>query len=285
MWGQLPPAVRAAGLRPGPLEFLPPTSPMLPRLIPSRSRAVLPTILRLEKEDLLSKGTHQLLIKKDPASPNAVAALEDDPFYQSICAPHAGDSARRRAVLAEYFDYSIQEGREVGRCVHLADEACGVAVWLLPQAPEVESQAAQQKRTFLETALAPEGCANYYCIINFMSAKAASLVDDAAWYLSIVAVDPAAQGQGLGRKLLEPTIAEAHRAGATCYLETFSQRNLSFYQRLGFAPAARFTEPTTGADYTLMVRPPGKLRRTDSARGPSVCGKLSSKKLANLRAQ
>jgi GNAT superfamily N-acetyltransferase len=89
-----------------------------------------------------------------------------------------------------------------------------------------------------------------------MSAKSATLVDDAAWYLSIVGFDPAAHGKGLGRKLLEPTIAEADRAGVTCYLETFSQRNLSFYQRLGFTTAARFTEPTTGAEYTVMVRHP-----------------------------
>jgi hypothetical protein len=58
--------------------------------------------------------------------------------------------------------------------------------------------------------------------------------------------------------LLEPTIAEADHASVTCYLETFGQRSLSFYQRLGFAAAARFTEPTTGADYTVMVRHPGK---------------------------
>jgi ribosomal protein S18 acetylase RimI-like enzyme len=197
------------------------------------------------------------VLKTDPASRSAVAALENDPFYRSICAPNGGDTVGRRAVLEKYFDYSIQEGRELGRCVHLADQTRGVAVWLLPQAPEVESQAAQQKRAFLEAALSAEGCANYYRIINFMSAKAASLVDDAAWYLSIVAVDPAVQGQGLGRKLLEPTIAEADHASVTCYLETFGQRSLSFYQRLGFAAAARFTEPTTGADYTVMVRHPG----------------------------
>jgi GNAT superfamily N-acetyltransferase len=65
---------------------------------------------------------------------------------------------------------------------------------------------------------------------------------------------PRLRVQGLGRKLLEPTLEEADRAGVTCYLETFSQRNLSFYQRLGFAAAARFTEPTTGAEYTVMVR-------------------------------
>jgi GNAT superfamily N-acetyltransferase len=194
------------------------------------------------------------LVKTDPATPCAVAALEDDPFYRSICAPYAADTVRRRAVLAKYFDYSIQEGRELGRCIHLAG-ARGVALWLLPQPPEVKSRAAERKRSFLKAALTTEGCANYCGIIEFMSAKSAALVDEAAWYLSIVAVDPAVQGQGLGGKLLEPTIAEADRAGLTCYLETFSQRNLSFYQRLGFVDAARFTEPTTAAEYTVMVRP------------------------------
>jgi len=211
---------------------------------------------------LVSEGTPKHMVKTDPASSSAVAALEDDPFYRSICAPYESDTFRRRAVLAKYFDYSIQEGRELGRCVHLADEARGVAVWLLPQSPELESQAAERKRTFLRAALSAEGCANYYRIIEFMSAKAAALIDEAAWYLSIVAVDPAVQGQGLGSKLLEPTIAEADRSGVTCYLETFSQRNLSFYQRLGFAAAARFTEPTTGAEYTVMVRRPGKSPRS-----------------------
>jgi GNAT superfamily N-acetyltransferase len=209
----------------------------------------------------VSEGTPKQVVKTDPASSIAVAALEDDPFYRSICAPYDGNTVRRRAVLAKYFDYSIQEGRELGRCVHLAHEAHGVAVWLLPQSPEVESQAAERKRTFLKAALTAEGCANYYRIIEFMSAKSATLVDEAAWYLSIVAVDPGAQGQGLGRKLLEPTIAEADRAGVTCYLERFSQPNLSFYQRLGFAAAARFTEPTTGADYIVMLRHSGEKAR------------------------
>jgi GNAT superfamily N-acetyltransferase len=163
--------------------------------------------------------------------------------------------------LTRYFAYSIREGKEIARCVHLADRAVGVAVWLLPQAPEVEARAAHDKRLFLEATLHVEGCTNYYRIVDFMSAKAACVVDDDAWYLSIVAVDPKAQGQGLGRKLLEPTIAEADRASAMCYLGTFNPRNLSFYERLGFATEARFTEPTTGAGYALMVRYPAEYRR------------------------
>src|ERR1700730_5099201 len=204
----------------------------------------------------MSEHEHKHVVIVDPACASAVAALENDPFYRSICGTYVRDAVGRRVVLAQYFAYSIQEGRDIGRCLHLADRTRGVAVWLLPQAPDVLSRAARSKRVFLETTLDAEGCANYYRIVNFMSTKAASVVDDDAWYLSIVAVDPTAQGQGLGRKLLEPTIAEADRVSATCYLETFSPRNLPFYERLGFATEAQLTEPTPGADYAVMVRHP-----------------------------
>ena len=158
--------------------------------------------------------------------------------------------------MEQYFTYSVQEGRDFGRSVHLPDPARGVAVWLLPQTPDDESRATDNKRVFLDATLGAQGWSNYYHIVDFMSAKATSVVADDAWYLSIVAVDPAAQGQGLGRKLLEPTIAEADRASATCYLETFTPRNLVFYERLGFVIKARFAEPTAGADYFVMVRYP-----------------------------
>jgi ribosomal protein S18 acetylase RimI-like enzyme len=204
----------------------------------------------------MSEQKQKPVVRMDPACGSAVAALEDDPFYRSICGASVSDAGQRRAVLEQYFDYSIQEGRDIGRCVHLEDRTRGVAVWLLPQTPEVQARAAKNKRAFLERALDAEGCANYYRIVDFMHGKAVRVVHGDAWYLSIVAVDPALQGQGLGRKLLELTIVEADGVGATCYLETFSARNPSFYERLGFATKARFTEPTTGAEYAVMVRYP-----------------------------
>lgn len=194
----------------------------------------------------------------DPASTSAVAALEDDPFYLSICSPHAHDAIRRHALLERYFTYSIQEGKDSGRCVHLEDSTHGLAVWLLPQPPDAHSRSARNKRAFLQATLDPEGCANYYRIVNYMSAKSSDIVGPGAWYLSIITVNPSLQGRGLGRQLLAPTLAEADDLGATCYLETFSLRNHSFYERLGFTTKARFIEPTTAAAYALMLRPPAK---------------------------
>ncbi len=210
----------------------------------------------------MSEHEQKHVVSSDPACASVVAALEYDPFYCSICVASGRDAIHRRAVLAQYFAYSIQEGSEIGRCVHLADPTRGVAVWLLPRTPDVQARAAYNKRVLLKTTLDAEGCANYYRIVTFMSTKAASVVDAEAWHLSIVAVDPTAQGQGFGRKLLEPTLAEADRVSAT-YLETFSPRTRSFYERLGFATQVRFAEPTTGADYALMVHSPSAPMEND----------------------
>jgi ribosomal protein S18 acetylase RimI-like enzyme len=208
----------------------------------------------------MSEQESKRMVKLDPACVSAVAALEDDPFYRSICGAHANDASLRRPILAEYFAYSIQEGADIGRCGHLEDRSLGVAVWLLPQALDVQERATASKRDFLGATLDARGCANYDRIIELMHNNAARVVGGNAWYLSIVAVDPAAQGRGLGRKLLAPTLAEADSVSATCFLETFSPRNIPFYERLGFSIKARFAEPTTGADYAVMARVPSIVR-------------------------
>jgi len=192
----------------------------------------------------------------DPACVGAVAALEHDPFYRCISSELGRDEAGRRAVLTKYFDYSIRQGARIGRVVHLEQADAGAAVWTLPQPREVREHEALQKHAFLRVALGEHGCLSYDRIVSYMSARAAAVVESDAWYLSIVAVAPHAQGRGLGARLLAPTLAEADEAGAICYLETFNPRSLPFYERLGFVAKAEFDEPTTRAQYAIMARIP-----------------------------
>jgi ribosomal protein S18 acetylase RimI-like enzyme len=77
-----------------------------------------------------------------------------------------------------------------------------------------------------------------------------------AWYLSIIGVSPAAQGLGVGRGLVQTTLAEADHAGAACFLETFVPRNLAFYERLGFGVVTSHKEPVTSEEYFIMHRTP-----------------------------
>jgi len=197
-----------------------------------------------------------MLLPLDPAAPGLVAALENDPFYRSISTGFEPDVSAAREALAGNFTYSIGEASALGRCVRPSDPSLGVAAWLLPVSAAVHQQVAAGKRAFLHENLSPAGARNYDRIIEFMHAKSATVVAAGAWYLSIVAVAPTAQGRGLGQQLLAPTLTEADARGAVTYLETFTPRNLAFYQRLGFSPVANFHEPTSNSDYHLLTREP-----------------------------
>lgn len=206
-------------------------------------------------------------------SPATVAALIDslryDPFYVKITEEFAHNEARRRQALARYFDYSMSEGARMGRLVVWPDPSVGAAVWLLPAETSAYDAEAKAKAAFLATALGATGADAHRRIIDFMRPRALAVVAESAWYLSIVGVAPSAQGQGIGRRLIEPTLAEADDAGVECYLETFDRQNSGFYQRLGFSAVGSHAEPVTGATYTIMRRNP-KARSAPSGRASTV---------------
>jgi GNAT superfamily N-acetyltransferase len=190
-----------------------------------------------------------------PSVPGLVAALSGDVFYRTILIEHDGDDAKR-AALARYMAYSIEEAERTGRVV-LADEpAIGAALWLLPRTPAVEAREHAAKHAFLRDLCGPVGYANYARIVGFMHEQASALIRSDAWYLSILGVDPAVQSRGIGARLVEPTMAEARAAGAVSWLETFTDRGVRFYERVGFTLVAWHDEPTTGRRYAVLSRDP-----------------------------
>jgi GNAT superfamily N-acetyltransferase len=189
-----------------------------------------------------------------PCVPALAASLADDPFYQAITAGFARDAQARRSVLERYLDYSLREAQRSGLCTLAQDERLGAALWTLPRPGPAEQADARHKAAFLQDALGPLGMENYRRIIAFMGPHADRAELHGAWYLSILGIGPASQGQGLGARLLAPTLQAADAAGVACYLETFSPRNEAFYARAGFRALASHLEPVTNAAYTLMVR-------------------------------
>jgi GNAT superfamily N-acetyltransferase len=214
----------------------------------------------LENPYLLSSNKLRTVTVTSSNSPATVAALiaslRNDPFYATITEEFAHNEARRQEALARYFDYSMSEGARRGRLVVWPDHSVGAAVWLLPADTVVYNREAKDKAEFLVAALGATGANAYRRIIDFMRPRALAAVAESAWYLSIIGVTPSAQGQGIGRSLMEPTLVEADDAGVECYLETFDRRNPGFYERLGFSAVGSHAEPVTGTTYNIMRRNP-----------------------------
>jgi GNAT superfamily N-acetyltransferase len=197
-----------------------------------------------------------MLVNSSVAVTALVESLRHDPFYVAITEGHGADEAQRSEVLSRYFDYSMSEGARVGRCLQSVDDAPAAAVWLLPLSPERAAAEASAKAAFIQSALEPAGGENYHRIVEFMASRSRSIVSGAAWYLSIVGVAPSAQGRGVGGRLVRATLAEADQVGASSFLETFSQRNVALYDRLGFSVVASYEEPITRSQYWIMQRAP-----------------------------
>ena len=190
------------------------------------------------------------------ASAALVAFLIDNPFYWAITDDFGANLAAREHALSGYFEYSLAEAQRTGRCVVAPNPTLGAAAWLLPRTPDVDAAESRVKSEYLASILGPRGNENYYRIVRYMAPLSARVVTRGAWYLSIIGILPSAQGKGVGATLLADTLAEACNAHVSCYLETFTPRNLTFYERLGFCRVAEHLEPTTDKTYVVMRRDP-----------------------------
>jgi ribosomal protein S18 acetylase RimI-like enzyme len=74
------------------------------------------------------------------------------------------------------------------------------------------------------------------------------------WYLSDLAVDPPAQGRGLGSALLRDRLAVCDRDAVPAYLENSNPRNTPLYERHGFRALEEVRMGGDGPPVLLMWR-------------------------------
>lgn len=75
------------------------------------------------------------------------------------------------------------------------------------------------------------------------------------WYLHIAGCDPAFQGRGMGGAIVRDGLARVADAALPCYLETPLEKNVSFYQGLGFELTDMWDVPKGGPRFWSMTRP------------------------------
>jgi ribosomal protein S18 acetylase RimI-like enzyme len=180
-------------------------------------------------------------------------AFANDPMFVWMFPDPSRRSRALRHLNRVPLRYALRSGR-----VTAANDGGAVAIWIPPghtmtfggmlRSGMIGSALGMGLRPFVQFMRANEAMAKVHH----------QHVPEPHWYLLIVGVDPELQGRGLGSALVKEGLKLADEAGCPCYLETSDERNLAFYQRLGFVVIA--TAPL-GPGW-----PPGWAMRRDAGR-------------------
>jgi len=183
-------------------------------------------------------------------------ALGDDVFYIAMEASIDTGKVTQQEGMLRYLSYSMTEAATYGELVVSKTGTAGAAIWSKPLDGTLERRRSEEKKSFIYKDMGAKSLETYLEIVDFMSQRSASIIDDSSWYLSIVGIDPKFQGKGMGASLITPVFEKTDPLGVPTWLETFTQRNMSFYRGLGYKAAASFMEPLTRTEYWIMVREP-----------------------------
>jgi ribosomal protein S18 acetylase RimI-like enzyme len=110
---------------------------------------------------------------------------------------------------------------------YYVDGYMGAALWLPPDVhPDENALVALLERSIPEE--------NQQEIFAFIEQMDSSHPSEPHWYLPMIGVDPAKQGNGYGSALLKHVLERCDGEGKLAYLESSSPKSIPLYQRHGF---------------------------------------------------
>jgi ribosomal protein S18 acetylase RimI-like enzyme len=103
----------------------------------------------------------------------------------------------------------------------------GAALWLPPGVHPDEETMGEVMQSTVSESKRDEGSSLFEQMARYHP-------EEPHWYLPLIGVDPARQGNGHGDALLAHVLAQSDREGTPAYLESTNPRNISLYLRHGF---------------------------------------------------
>ena len=170
-------------------------------------------------------------------------ALCNEPHFRYVI---PDDHARLR-FLRGYFGSAIRASRLNGE-IYTTPPIDGGALWIGPgrgltlASMMTMSPSEAQKR-----------CSN---LVTHLDEVHQQLVRELHLYLLVLGVKPSRQNENVEGILVEPLLARADSDDLPCYLETFNDKHLPFYERHGFRIAGSGKIPGGGPDFWAMIRRP-----------------------------
>jgi GNAT superfamily N-acetyltransferase len=163
-----------------------------------------------------------------------------------------------RWVFPDFADLQTFWRFFIGSCLRfpatkVSGDYAAAAVWIPPGQPELSEEDDARVEPLLRELIGdrtPE-------VLDFLERfEDAHPHDPPHYYLSLLGIDPARRGEGLGMGLLAKCLEEHDAAGIPTYLESTNPVNNKRYERLGYRQVGEFTTPDGRHPVATMWRDP-----------------------------
>ncbi|MBA2393537.1 MAG: GNAT family N-acetyltransferase [Ktedonobacteraceae bacterium] len=164
------------------------------------------------------------------------------------------DPVMRKSIFHWFFTQAVHADASTHSIYTTPGRPEGVAVWVHPHAGEQTAQSDQEE---MQQIFGPAAYERFVGTFSYFRRVHHEVMASPHWYLELLGVAPQYQGRRIGKALLIPVLQKADVEGLPCYLETFTAKNVPFYESSGFRVAQAGIEPRSQVPFWAMKREPG----------------------------
>jgi ribosomal protein S18 acetylase RimI-like enzyme len=177
-------------------------------------------------------------------------AFRDDPVIGWLI---PFDVSNRERRLVTFFTSMSRSYLRRDKNVYLASDGLGAALWSAPGSwalppGEIARESVPALRAF--------GANLLRALRTQLEIESGHPKEPKHWYLGYLGVRCDSQGQGIGALVLREVLDQADAAGVPAYLESSNEKNLSLYERHGFAVTKSYPALGRGPTIWRMWREP-----------------------------
>jgi ribosomal protein S18 acetylase RimI-like enzyme len=185
------------------------------------------------------------------AIPMLGRAFHNDPLSVYIY-PDETERKRRLPLMFEIaLHYSLRYGE-----ITTTPDTTGAACWLPPESATVRiGRLLRVGALNISLKMGVSAMRRMSNAEDYMKEIHQRCLAGPHWYLWVLGVEPAHQGQGIGGRLLRAGLARADASHLPCYLETMNPNNVPLYQKFGFTITSEGNIPGSSVRMWGMVRP------------------------------
>ena len=170
----------------------------------------------------------------DRATKILAEAFDEDPMFRYLGIGEAEQARVNVNALKWFCRIGLRNCQTYNHIYTTAGDLKGVAAWIPPGKSEINIWQVLSMSFALPWKVGLYRLGRCISLFSTLNERHQNEMTEPHWILSLLGVAPTYQRQGIGSLLLQPVLEQADREGLPCYLATFTEQAVRFYQKHGF---------------------------------------------------